>query len=154
MKISKSQLKQIIKEEIETVLDEGKEELQAIAQKVRQIPNDPEMQKAFKRKYARHANKATGREMDDPWGSGWVDNIMTGALEENLQEAYSEKRFAKAMARPTKDPGSYYYNLKSSSEDPSSYYGGEDNRSEEVKAINQIANRMYNLDLMIGRCCC
>ena len=89
MKISKSQLKQIIKEEIGTVLDEGKEELQAIAQKVRQIPNDPEMQKAFKRKYARHANKATGREMDDPWGSGWVDNIMTGALEENLGEDMS-----------------------------------------------------------------
>ena len=94
MKITKSQLKQIIKEEIATVLDEGKEE---------------------------------------------------------LQEAYSEKRLAKAMAQTMKDPGSYYYNLKSSSEDPSSYYGGEDNRPEEIKAINQIANRMYNLDLMIGQ---
>jgi len=80
VKITKSQLKQIIKEEVETVLDEGREELEAIAQKVKQIPNDPEMQKAFKGKYARHANKATGREMDDPWGSGWVDNIMLGGL--------------------------------------------------------------------------
>ena len=80
MKVTKRQLKQIIKEEVETVLDKGREELQDIAQKVKQIPNDPETQKAFKGKYARQANKATGREMDDPWGSSWVDAIMLGGF--------------------------------------------------------------------------
>ena len=85
MKMTKTQLRRIIKEELENVLNEGREELQAIelqaiANKVQKIPNDPELQKAFKNKYARHANKAMGKELDDPWGLGWVNTVMVGGF--------------------------------------------------------------------------
>ena len=67
MKIKKSQLKQIIKEEIETVLDEGREELQAITQKVRKInpqEMDAQTQEMLRGKYARLANRCNGKRTE------------------------------------------------------------------------------------------
>ena len=80
MKITKTKLKQIIKEEVETFLSEGQEELKAIADKIRNMPTDPQLQKAFKAKYARHANKAMGKDIDDQWGTGWVEAVMFGGF--------------------------------------------------------------------------
>ena len=80
MNLTKTKLKQIIREEIGKALTEGSEELQSLAAKVRDIPSDPELQKLFKAKYARKANAATGKSLDDPWGSNWVNAVMTGGF--------------------------------------------------------------------------
>jgi hypothetical protein len=89
MKTTKSQLKQIIKEEISSILEEN-EQLRRISQLVQNMPDDPQLRKSFITKYAKKANRAMGKEKDDPWGTSWVNNIVLGgALEENLGEDMS-----------------------------------------------------------------
>ena len=195
MKISKSQLKQIIKEEIKSVLNE-QDLADLVSSAIEQIPAGPGTEyKAVRNvlnQLASDPSEETMRKIISLAGKGRPNSISGVTLTAKtighpllsavatklgpdhavfrtnlgryakgyikklaelgmIQEAYTEKRLAKAMAQTMKDPGSYYYNLKSSSEDPSSYYSGEDNRPEEIKAINQIANRMYNLELMISQ---
>jgi len=177
VKITKSQLKQIIKEEISAVMEDRQAHIDGITKKIARLKqaitnaeagmknlddgavddmdrSDVRTSKAYTAKQEEVMNLRDKLDvLEDQLQQLQQDSPgqLTRGLEENLQEAYNAERLAGVMAKPMKDPGSYYYNLKSSSEDASSYFGGEDNRPEEVKVINQIANRMYNLDLMIGQ---
>jgi len=81
-----------------------------------------------------------------------LKQIIKEEAEEVLSEAYSEERYDRGnLSNPLENPGVYYSQLKADSEDPSSYYGGEDNRPEGAKAVNQIAQLMHKLSWETGQ---
>jgi hypothetical protein len=82
MKITKNSLRQIVKEEVSKIMQEN---MPALAQKVKRdlgpgSQADEELKQAFRNKYARKANKFTGREKNDPWGLNWVEAAAAGKL--------------------------------------------------------------------------
>jgi len=178
VKITKSQLKQIIKEEIGTVLEDRQAHIDGITKKIARLKQAiTNAQAGMKNlddgavddddmKFVRTQDAYTAKQeevmrlrdkldvLEDQLQQLQQDSPgqLTRGLEENLQEAYTQKRFDRRNPHnPMKKPGSYYYQLKTSSDNPKFDYGGDDTRPEEIKAINQIANRMYNLELMISQ---
>ena len=76
MKITRSQLKQIIKEELEKVVSENEDDkaiaLQHIEQ-FNQMVDDGTAVETAKKIIAKRLNRATGRPKDDEFGKGYAD---------------------------------------------------------------------------------